>query len=209
MSFQGIVFAYLWRRISSEGNFIELLVKTWYFVRFSRCSIEFFCYGEYFSPVPCRVDYCLREIQELGKKLFVTTHRYKFKSSTPLDKWSPYLARYLESAYQLPMSWFAVLFIVWDDFICFSMLGREVMGIWPKNADKGDINCTDLSHHGSTLAIGDDFGFVKLYKFPCYDKSVSNLLHSTFLHSCKFFSVFYRILLPLVWQGRSTCHLPA
>ena len=58
----------------------------------------------------------------------------------------------------------------------FSMLGREVMGIWPKNADKGDINCTDLSHHGSTLAIGDDFGFVKLYKFPCFDKSVSNFL---------------------------------
>eukprot|EP00795_Rhopilema_esculentum_P003114 gene3114-1413_t len=53
-----------------------------------------------------------------------------------------------------------------------SMLGKEVLGIWPKNADKGDINCTDLSHHGSTLATGDDYGYVKLYSFPCFDKSM-------------------------------------
>ncbi len=59
------------------------------------------------------------------------------------------------------------------------MLGREVLGIWPKNADKGDINCTDLSHHGSTLATGDDSGYVKLFKFPCLDKFVSALIHSS------------------------------
>jgi len=58
--------------------------------------------------------------------------------------------------------------ITWSTWT--SMLGKEVIGIWPKNADKGDINCTDLSHHGSTLATGDDFGYVKLYKFPCLEK---------------------------------------
>ena len=64
-----------------------------------------------------------------------------------------------------------------------SMLGKEVIGIWPKNADKGDINCTDLSHHGSTLATGDDFGYVKLYKFPCFDKFVSVNHYSGNIHT--------------------------
>eukprot|EP00794_Sanderia_malayensis_P020047 gene20047-22014_t len=51
-----------------------------------------------------------------------------------------------------------------------SMIGKEVFGIWPKNADKGDINCTDVTHVGSMMATGDDSGYVKLFKFPCLEK---------------------------------------
>ncbi|XP_033734062.1 echinoderm microtubule-associated protein-like 6 [Pecten maximus] len=55
-----------------------------------------------------------------------------------------------------------------------STLGHEVLGIWPKDSSGGDINCTHLSHLGNALATGDDFGFVKLFEFPCSDKQVQH-----------------------------------
>jgi hypothetical protein len=48
-----------------------------------------------------------------------------------------------------------------------------VVGIWPRNADKADVNCSNLSHSGNALATGDDFGFVKLFEFPVAEKFVS------------------------------------
>ena len=48
-----------------------------------------------------------------------------------------------------------------------------MIGIWPKNVDKGNINCAHLSNGRKTLATGDDFGFVKLFKFPVSVKFVS------------------------------------
>jgi len=59
-----------------------------------------------------------------------------------------------------------------------SVLGREVRGIWPKNASKADINCCDLAHSGTALATGDDWGHVKLFPFPCPDAE------TTPLHKC-------------------------
>ena len=54
------------------------------------------------------------------------------------------------------------------------MLGDEVIGIWPKNADKADVNTAHLSHSGTALATGDDFGCVKLFDhFPITEKFVS------------------------------------
>ena len=35
------------------------------------------------------------------------------------------------------------------------------------------MNCAHLSHLGNALATGDDFGYVKLFEFPCPDKFVS------------------------------------
>ena len=58
-------------------------------------------------------------------------------------------------------------------YIC-SVLGDEVVGIWPKNADKADVNCAHLSNTSSALATGDDDGLVKLFKFPSREKYVSN-----------------------------------
>ncbi|XP_060573407.1 echinoderm microtubule-associated protein-like 6 [Ruditapes philippinarum] len=51
-----------------------------------------------------------------------------------------------------------------------SVLGQEVVGIWPKGADKADVNCAHLSHHGTALATGDDSGLVKLFDFPCTER---------------------------------------
>ncbi|KAJ8309461.1 hypothetical protein KUTeg_014335 [Tegillarca granosa] len=51
-----------------------------------------------------------------------------------------------------------------------STLGQEVIGIWPKDSSNGDVNCAHLSHQGKALATGDDFGYVKLFEFPCQDK---------------------------------------
>ena len=48
-----------------------------------------------------------------------------------------------------------------------------MVGIWPRNADKADVNCSNLSHSGNALATGDDFGFVKLFEFPVAEKFVS------------------------------------
>lgn len=54
-----------------------------------------------------------------------------------------------------------------------SVLGSNVVGIWPKNSDKGDVNTAHLNHSGSALATGDDFGCVKLFDhFPISEKYV-------------------------------------
>ncbi|XP_071235743.1 echinoderm microtubule-associated protein-like 6 isoform X1 [Salvelinus alpinus] len=51
-----------------------------------------------------------------------------------------------------------------------SILGDEVLGIWPRNADKADVNCACVSHAGLNVVTGDDFGLVKLFDFPCTEK---------------------------------------
>lgn len=51
-----------------------------------------------------------------------------------------------------------------------SVLGQEVVGIWPRNADKADVNCAHLSHSANALVTGDDFGLVKLFDFPVKEK---------------------------------------
>lgn len=55
-----------------------------------------------------------------------------------------------------------------------SVLGEEVVGVWPKNADKADVNTAHLNHSGTALATGDDFGCVKLFNhFPVSERFVS------------------------------------
>ncbi|XP_051957235.1 echinoderm microtubule-associated protein-like 6 isoform X1 [Xyrauchen texanus] len=51
-----------------------------------------------------------------------------------------------------------------------SALGDEVLGIWPRNAEKADVNCACVSHAGLNVVTGDDFGLVKLFDFPCSEK---------------------------------------
>lgn len=50
------------------------------------------------------------------------------------------------------------------------MKGPEVSGIWPKYTDVTDINSVDANYSSSVLVSGDDFGLVKLFKFPCLKK---------------------------------------
>ncbi|XP_028844275.1 echinoderm microtubule-associated protein-like 6 isoform X1 [Denticeps clupeoides] len=51
-----------------------------------------------------------------------------------------------------------------------SILGDEVLGIWPRNPDKADVNCACVSHAGLNVVTGDDCGLVKLFDFPCTEK---------------------------------------
>uniref|UniRef100_A0A673H0C0 Echinoderm microtubule-associated protein-like 6 n=1 Tax=Sinocyclocheilus rhinocerous TaxID=307959 RepID=A0A673H0C0_9TELE len=51
-----------------------------------------------------------------------------------------------------------------------SVLGDEILGIWPRNAEKADVNCACVSHAGLNVVTGDDFGLVKLFDFPCSEK---------------------------------------
>ncbi|XP_077993248.1 echinoderm microtubule-associated protein-like 6 [Glandiceps talaboti] len=58
--------------------------------------------------------------------------------------------------------------ITWDSWT--SVLGQEVIGIWPRNADKADVNTAHLAHTCNALATGDDSGYVKLFEFPSPQK---------------------------------------
>jgi len=77
--------------------------------------------------------------------------------------------------------------IVWNQWT--STLGNDVIGIWPKNADRGDINSTHLSNSGKTLATGDDFGYVKLFQFPVsqrFTKGKKFMGHSAHVTNVRF-----------------------
>ena len=52
------------------------------------------------------------------------------------------------------------------------VLGSEVNGIWPKYTQVNDINATDASFDHQTIVTGDDFGLVKLFRFPCVKKGL-------------------------------------
>ncbi|XP_008295351.1 echinoderm microtubule-associated protein-like 6 [Stegastes partitus] len=70
-----------------------------------------------------------------------------------------------------------------------SILGDEVLGIWPRNADKADVNCACVSHAGMNIVTGDDFGLVKLFDFPCTDKFAKHkryLGHSAHVTNIRF-----------------------
>ncbi|VDP44411.1 unnamed protein product, partial [Schistosoma mattheei] len=45
-------------------------------------------------------------------------------------------------------------------------LGWEVAGIWPSDSDGTDVNACDHSPTADILATGDDYGKVKLFKYP-------------------------------------------
>ncbi|KAL5463172.1 hypothetical protein EMCRGX_G032049 [Ephydatia muelleri] len=78
--------------------------------------------------------------------------------------------------------------IVWSSWT--SVLGNEVIGIWPQNADKADINTAHLCNSGTAVATGDDFGTVKLFDhFPITEKyagSRSYYGHSAHVTNVKF-----------------------
>ena len=54
--------------------------------------------------------------------------------------------------------------IKWDTWTC--ILGQSCLGIWPAYTDVTDINASCVSRDGQVIATGDDFGYVKIFKFP-------------------------------------------
>jgi len=55
----------------------------------------------------------------------------------------------------------------WETWTC--TLGWPVQGIWPAGADGTDINACARSHAKDMIVSGDDFGQVRLMRYPCLD----------------------------------------
>lgn len=53
---------------------------------------------------------------------------------------------------------------MWANATC--KLGWEVMGVFPQGADGTDVNAVDITPDKKTIAVGDDFGSVCIYKCP-------------------------------------------
>ena len=58
--------------------------------------------------------------------------------------------------------------IHWASFT--GVLGPEVNGIWEKYTDTNDVNAADANFAAQVVATADDFGLVKLFRFPCLKK---------------------------------------
>lgn len=49
-------------------------------------------------------------------------------------------------------------------------------GAWPSQPDDGNlINSSDLSWSREVFAVGDELGYIRLFRFPCSHPGVSEL----------------------------------
>uniref|UniRef100_A0A6Q2YHA2 EMAP like 5 n=1 Tax=Esox lucius TaxID=8010 RepID=A0A6Q2YHA2_ESOLU len=58
--------------------------------------------------------------------------------------------------------------VQWASWTC--VLGPEVNGIWPKYSEINDINSVDANFNNQVLVTADDYGLVKLLRYPCVRK---------------------------------------
>ncbi len=65
--------------------------------------------------------------------------------------------------------------VKWDTWTC--TLGWPVKSIWTKGMDGTDINAVCRSRTGHLLATADDFGKVKLFRYPCIDDNAESLVY--------------------------------
>lgn len=57
----------------------------------------------------------------------------------------------------------------WHDWSC--VYGWPVQGVWTESTYGTEINAVTRSPDKSLLAVGDDYGQLKVYKYPCYSQS--------------------------------------
>ena len=56
-------------------------------------------------------------------------------------------------------------------------------GAWPSQPDDGNlINSSDLSWSREVFAVGDELGYIRLFRFPCSQPGVSGLLDMCKIH---------------------------
>ena len=56
--------------------------------------------------------------------------------------------------------------ITWESITC--VLNNEIKGIWPKYSCTNDVNsCDTIRNSFDVVVTADDFGLVKLFKYPC------------------------------------------
>ena len=70
-----------------------------------------------------------------------------------------------------------------------STLGWPVQGIWYKCSKGSDINCVDRNLDGTLLAVGDDRGRIRLFRYPACDpeaKSSAFRGHASHLTNLRF-----------------------
>lgn len=48
-------------------------------------------------------------------------------------------------------------------------------GVWPSQPDDGNlVNSSDLSWSRDIFAVGDELGYIRLFRFPCSQPGVSD-----------------------------------
>lgn len=52
---------------------------------------------------------------------------------------------------------------MWETSTC---LGWDVLGVYPQGADGTDINTVDANAERTLVAAGDDFGSVRVFRYP-------------------------------------------
>lgn len=45
-----------------------------------------------------------------------------------------------------------------------------MLGIWPKYSQVNDVNAIDVNFDNKVIVTGDDFGLVKLFRYPTVKK---------------------------------------
>ena len=78
--------------------------------------------------------------------------------------------------------------LTWSTWTC--VLGPSVQGVWPPYTDVTDINAASVSSDGEVIATGDDFGFVKIFKFPSHVSEENDSFRSVNLFVCLFVCLF-------------------
>lgn len=66
----------------------------------------------------------------------------------------------------------------WQDLkFSYVLFFLFVAGVWPSQPDDGNlVNSSDLSWSREVFAVGDELGYIRLFKFPCSQPSVSGLV---------------------------------
>ena len=58
---------------------------------------------------------------------------------------------------------------IWESVTC--KLGWDVQGVYPPGADGTDVNSVDVNNNRTLVAVGDDFGTLCVYRYPCMKMS--------------------------------------